>query len=201
MDALFGPGIPDVVVRTVEEAGQVRISVAEVVAAVDERRSAWHRLDVIQHLGDTVRPRPGIDGRRWAQLPGRAVDTVLDDCVDLDPTDSGRRRRSDGRSVWIEPSARHHTSEHILSWAIDHQLDPPQPSTTIIVGHSLDAMQAEAAATVAGQDRLVLVVGPAGAGKTTMLHASVADLGVQGGRCSGSPLPRKPPVSWKPGPA
>ena len=38
---------------------------------------------------------------------------------------------SDGRSVWIEPSARHHTSpeilvqeETIVSWAIDAQLDP-----------------------------------------------------------------------------
>ena len=166
---------------------QQRISVAEVVAAVGERRSAWHRLDVIQHLGDTVRPRPGIDGQRWAQLLDRAVDTVLDDCVDLDPADTHtRRRRSDGRSAWIEPSARHHTSdqilaqeEHILTWAIDHQIDPPQPSTTIVAG-GLDAMQTEAAAAVAGSDRLVLVVGPAGPGKTTMLHTVVTDLHGQG---------------------
>jgi hypothetical protein len=41
-------------------------------------------------------------------------------------------------------------------------------------------MQAEAAASVAGEDRLVLVVGPAGAGKTTMLHAAVTDLTGQG---------------------
>jgi hypothetical protein len=40
-------------------------------------------------------------------------------------------------------------------------------------------MQAEAAAAVAGRDRLVLVVGPAGAGKTTMLHAAVTDLATQ----------------------
>ena len=179
------PDVLEASIRTAADAAPVeqqRISVADVVAAVGERRSAWHRLDVIQHLGDTVRPRPGIDGHRWAQLLDRAVDTVLDQCVDLDPTDSGRRRRSDGRSVWIEPSARHHTSdhilaqeEHILSWAIDHQIDPPQPSTTI-TGGGLDAMQTEAARAVAGHDRLVLVVGPAGAGKTTMLHAAVTDL-------------------------
>ncbi len=77
--------------------------------------------------------------------------------------------------MWIEPSARHHTSdqvlaqeEHIIMWAIDDQLDPPNPSTTIRAD-GLDAMQVEAAAAVAGHDRLVLVVGPAGAGKTTML--------------------------------
>ena len=68
--------------------------------------------------------------------------------------------------------------EHVLSWAIDHQLDPPQPSTTVGTG-GLDVMQAEAAATVAGHDRLVLVVGPAEAGKTTMLHAAVTDLAAQ----------------------
>ncbi len=36
-------------------------------------------------------------------------------------------------------------------------------------------MQADAAAAVAGWDPLVLVVGPAGAGKTAMLQAAVAD--------------------------
>ncbi|MCB0966641.1 MAG: relaxase domain-containing protein [Ilumatobacter sp.] len=183
---------PDVLEASIRAAAlaapveQQRISVGEVVAAVGERRSAWHRLDVIQHLGDTVRPRPGIDGQRWARLLDRAADTVLDQCVDLDPTDTHTRRRSDGRSVWIEPSARHHTSEHILAqeehiltWAIDHQLDPPRPSATIDASGS-DVMQTEAAAAVAGSDQLVLVVGPAGAGKTTMLHAAVTDLRGQG---------------------
>ena len=88
--------------------------------------------------------------------------------------------------MWIEPSARHHTSsdvlaqeEHIICWAMDAQLDPPAPSTTVNTGR-LDVMQAEAAAAVAGSDRLVLVVGPAGAGKTTMLAAAVDDLTTQG---------------------
>ncbi|WP_350170096.1 MobF family relaxase [Ilumatobacter fluminis] len=158
-----------------------RVIVGDIVAELAEGRSAWHRLDVTQALCDTVRPRPGIDGRRWAALLERATDRVLDDCVDLDPTGQ-TRRRSDGRSVWIEPSARHHTSEailaqeeHIISWAIDHQTTPPDPSTTVDTA-GLDLMQAEAAATVAGTERLVLVVGPAGAGKTTMLRAAADDL-------------------------
>ena len=37
-------------------------------------------------------------------------------------------------------------------------------------------LQADAAAAVAGADRLVLVVGPAGAGKTTTLERAVDDL-------------------------
>jgi ATP-dependent exoDNAse (exonuclease V) alpha subunit len=40
----------------------------------------------------------------------------------------------------------------------------------------LDVLQADAAAAVAGDDRLVLVVGPAGTGKTTMLRRAAEDL-------------------------
>ena len=159
-----------------------RVTVGDIVAELAEGRSAWHRLDVTQALCDTVRPRPGIDGRRWAALLEQATDRVLDDCIDLDPTNQTRRRRSDGRSVWIEPSARHHTSEailtqeeHIISWALDQQVTPPDPSVSVDTA-GLDLMQAEAAATVAGTERLVLVVGPAGAGKTTMLRAAADDL-------------------------
>ena len=162
------------------------VTVGEVIAAVAEQRSAWHRFDVLQAICDIARPQPAVDGAHWAHTLHEVTDTVLAECVDLDPADSMTRRRgSDGRSVWIEPSARHHTSsdvlaqeENIICWAMDAQLDPAAPSTTVNTGR-LDVMQAEAAAAVAGRDRLVLVVGPAGAGKTTMLAAAVDDLTAQ----------------------
>jgi len=160
-----------------------QIVIDDVVDAVGQRRSAWHRLDVLQAICDTTRPQAGIDGELWAAVLDRVVDGLLERCVDLDPSETHTRRRaSDGRSVWIEPSARQHTSEavlaqeeHLITWAIDAQLDPPQPSNSIET-EGLDSMQTEAAASVAGDDRLVLVVGPAGAGKTTMLAAAVHDL-------------------------
>ena len=65
--------------------------------------------------------------------------------------------------------------EAILTWAFDAQLDDPQPSRTVERA-GLDVVQADAAAAVAGHDRLVVIVGPAGAGKTTMLRAAVTDL-------------------------
>ena len=68
--------------------------------------------------------------------------------------------------------------ERILTWAIDAQADPASPSRTVD-RTGLDVLQADAAASVAGDDRLVLVVGPAGAGKTRMLAAAVADLHAQ----------------------
>ena len=88
--------------------------------------------------------------------------------------------------MWLEPTAAHITSdailaeeETVLAWAIEAQADDPRPSTTI-EPEGLDVLQADAAAAVAGTDRLVIVVGPAGAGKTTMLQHAVDDLAGQG---------------------
>jgi hypothetical protein len=88
---------------------------------------------------------------------------VVDHLVDLDPACDTTRRGSDGRSVWIEPSAPRFTSEPVLAqeeaivtWAMAAQADPPAPSTTLN-RDGLDPLQADAAAAVAGDDRLVLV--------------------------------------------
>lgn len=69
--------------------------------------------------------------------------------------------------------------EAILTWAYDAHSSGPDPSIND-QGQGLDVLQRDAAAAVAGQDRLVLVIGPAGTGKRTMLSAAVTDLGVQG---------------------
>jgi hypothetical protein len=124
-----------------------------------------------------------MTGRAWAEELESICDEVIASCVELDPTvDSGPRRQSDGRSLWLEPIATHLTSERVLAeetnivaWAIDAQTPDPQPSTTVDRS-ILDILQADVAAAVAGHDRLVLAVGPAGAGKTTTLAAAATDL-------------------------
>jgi len=122
---------------------------------------------------------------RRAALGERAADKVLDHCVDLDPPDPTTRRASDGRSLWIEPTAARYSAdavlaqeEHILTWAMAAHANPPAPSTTID-HRGLDVLQSAAAGTVAGDDRLAVVVGPAGAGKTRALAAAAADLALQ----------------------
>jgi conjugative relaxase-like TrwC/TraI family protein len=162
------------------------ISVAEVIEHLSTEHSTWGRADVVRAVCDLLRPLPGVGGRRWAELVEQAADRVVGHCVDLDPTIDARRRASDGRSVWIEPVATRFTSETILveeeaitMWAIDAQQDIPNPSTTVSAT-GLDVVQVDAAAAVAGLDRLVLVVGPAGAGKTSALAAAVDDLERQG---------------------
>jgi len=156
--------------------------VADVMEAVSQQRSSWTRGDVLQTICDLQRPVSQQSGHRWAATLERATDHVLHQMIDLDPPGDTTRRLSDGRSVWIEPTAPRFTSEPvlaqeeaILTWAIAAQSDPPTPSTTVN-RDGLDPLQAEAAAAVAGQDRLVLVVGPAGAGKTRMLTAAAHDL-------------------------
>ncbi len=160
-------------------------TVEQVVAGLGEERSAWHRFDVLRAVCDTTRPVPGVDGAAWAQHLDRVVDEVLAECVDLDPPTGTKRREGDGRSVWIEPSARHHTSRkalaqeaRIMAWAIAAQL--PDPSPADVNAPQLDVLQREAAGAAAGADRLVLIVGPAGTGKTTMLAAAVTNLQAQG---------------------
>jgi conjugative relaxase-like TrwC/TraI family protein len=159
-----------------------RMTVTDVVDVVSAQRSSWGRPDVVQAICDGQRPVSSMSGPRWADAIERSSDQVLEHCVDLDPTGATPRRASDGRSLWIEPTAPRFTSdavlaqeEHIITWAMDAQGDPPAPSATVD-RDGLDILQAAAAASVAGDDRLVVVVGPAGAGKTRMLTAAADDL-------------------------
>jgi conjugative relaxase-like TrwC/TraI family protein len=161
------------------------LTVAEVVDAVSAMRSSWGRPDVLRAICDVQRPVSLMSGHRWADALERAADHVIAQLVDLDPPIATSQRRSDGRSVWIEPTAPRYTSEAVLAqeesiitWAMAAHAGPPSPSNTVD-RTELDVLQAEAAASVAGDDRLVLVVGPAGAGKTRMLTAA-ADLDHQG---------------------
>ena len=49
-----------------------KVSVAEVIEELSSRRSAWHRLDVLETVTDRLRPQPEMSGQRWAQLLDRA---------------------------------------------------------------------------------------------------------------------------------
>ncbi|MEY4174741.1 MAG: hypothetical protein RI900_1906 [Actinomycetota bacterium] len=159
-----------------------KVSVAEVIEDLSADRSAWHRMDILRAVTDRLRPQPGMSGERWSRLVDRAVDRVLGECVVLDPEGDGPGRGSDGRSVWIEPVAAQVTShqvlaqeEALLTWVADAQRGDPQPSTTVTRGE-LDVLQFDAAAAVAGEDPVIVIVGPAGTGKTTTLAAAVTDL-------------------------
>ena len=134
-----------------------------------------------------VRPVAGVGESGGRPISNAPCDRVIDALRRSRPARViVARRASDGRSVWLEPVADHFTSdailaeeEHMLAWAMDAQADDPRPVDRRSPGR-LDVLQADAAAAVAGADRLVVVVGPAGAGKTTMLGRAVDDLDAMG---------------------
>jgi conjugative relaxase-like TrwC/TraI family protein len=159
------------------------IAVAEVLEQLSASGSTWTRADVLQAICDLAPPVSQLSGRDWANAVERAADRVIDACISLDPPAAGSPvRATDGRSIWLAPSEPHLThervlaeEERILTFAIEAQDRAAEPSTTLDRA-GLDVLQADAAAAAAGHDSLVLVVGPAGTGKTTTLRRAVEDL-------------------------
>ena len=111
-------------------------------------------------------------------------------CVDISkPLPAGALMRKDGRPVTESVVDRALTTQAILdqeaalvTWA-DRRLryvGVDNPAAINQAGLDLNIAQAEAAAAVAGTDDLVLVVGPAGTGKTTALAPAVAQLRAEG---------------------
>jgi conjugative relaxase-like TrwC/TraI family protein len=159
------------------------LTIAEVVEQLTTTGSTWTRADVVQAMCDLAPPVSQRSGHDWARLVEATADRMLAACVDLDPPNpAAPTRASDGRSLWLAPIESHLTHETVLAQeerillfaheAVDTQASP---STTVHT-RGLDVLQADAAAAVAGHDGLVLVVGPAGTGKTTTLRAAADDL-------------------------
>ncbi len=164
-------------------------TLAEVIDQVSATASTWTRADVVQAICDLAPPSPSLPGRDWARSLEQAANQVMSHCTSLDPKlVSHGSRASDGRSIWIAPIEPGHTSdavlaqeERIIAFAIDAHQHAERPSPTVDAA-GLDVLQVGAARAVAGHDRFVLVVGPAGAGKTAMLRTAVDDIGVHGRR-------------------
>ncbi|MGI9053965.1 MAG: MobF family relaxase, partial [Ilumatobacteraceae bacterium] len=184
---------PDLLRTATDDAGREAglrlvdgLTIGEIVEAMAAKQSSWCRADVVKTLCDVLPAVSHISGHRWHDLIEQTADKVLSRCIDLDPPNPVERRASDGRSVWIEPTAAQFSSdevlaqeEHIVTWAMAAQATEPTPSTTVERG-GLDVAQHHAAASVAGHDGVVLVVGPAGTGKTRMLAAGADALAGHG---------------------
>ena len=163
-----------------------KVAVNDVLTLLSTKGSTWTRADVLQAVCDLAPAVSRSSGRDWARTLEHACDQVLEACLSLDPQGvRGPVRASDGRSIWLAPSEPHLThewilaqEERILTFALDATAAPASPSPTL-ERDGLDVLQGDAAAAVAGDDRLVLVVGPAGTGKTAGLRRAVEDLHTQ----------------------
>src|SRR5690606_6876478 len=148
------------------------LTVEAVLDQLSAGSSTWLPIDVMRVLCDTLPPTGTHSGVEWLKAIDQAVRQVTEHNAILDPDLEGPFRSSDGRSIWVEPTKAHLTDqmildqeEHILTFAEHARADQPAVSQGVDTT-GLDPLQADAARAVAGDDRLVLVVGPAGTGKT-----------------------------------
>ncbi|MFW6010014.1 MAG: MobF family relaxase, partial [Actinomycetota bacterium] len=153
--------------------------IVEALCRVSEEQSTWLRADIARHLATLI---PATQSQSAAELVAR-IDRLAADadsrCVGLAPHRAdGVSRRRDGRPVLEHVTDRRLTTETVLHqegalqrWVEHHT----RPMST-----GIDDPQTAAADAIAGTDRVVLVVGPAGTGKTSTTACAVQRLRAEG---------------------
>lgn len=168
-------GLPGLV--GVDRAGIV----AEALARVAAESSTWLHADLSRHIATLLPAGAAATAAEAVGLVEELTAVAAGVCVELQPeAPAGVARRQDGRPVSEAVTERQLTTAavlgqetRLLSWAAGAATVPrPLPDG--------DDAQAAAAAAAAGTERLVLVVGPAGTGKTTALGTAALALAVQG---------------------
>ena len=152
---------------------------SEALARVTGRSSAWLRADLGREIAILLPAGAVGGGEALVELVDRLAEAAEGRCVQLHP--------GVGVALGVEPGPEVHVVDRQLStravldqeasllvWA-QSALDPADLAPGEPIGE-LTGAKGTAARAVAGQARLVLVVGPAGAGKTTMLRTGVAQL-------------------------
>ncbi len=185
-------GVVDGVVGGLPASGrmtaEVQVAVADqALAALSESSSTWRPNELLRELARAVPTTVHESPADLVAVLERLAERVLEEhCVDLTPAGIGPLRESDGRPTSESVLDRCYTTQAILDeeqsithWADDRWSRPGTPARLLASGQ-LDPAQARAASLAAGTDALVAIVGPAGAGKTTMLRSAVDDLGARG---------------------
>jgi conjugative relaxase-like TrwC/TraI family protein len=150
--------------------------IAEALLRVQGESACWLPADVARRLSNRV---PGIAGRSGGDVVAeidRLSQLAIERCVALGPDQHGPTRR-DGRLISEPVTARLFTTHQVLDqeirlqvWAeasagpSDRRLDPQSAAVEAITGHA----------------PLVVIVGPAGTGKTTTTAQAVQELRAQG---------------------
>jgi conjugative relaxase-like TrwC/TraI family protein len=156
--------------------------VATALERVTAEQSHWLRTDISRHLAALVPPGAAATAEGLTRMVDELTDRAAARCVELHPpSTAGTLSRRDGRPVSEHVTDRRLTTSAVLAqevslleWATAavERSGPPAAA-------GRDA-QAVAARAVAGHAGLVLVVGPAGTGKTTTLVAAVDRLRAKG---------------------
>lgn len=150
-----------------------RAVATEALRRVVDESATWLPADLARHVATLLPPdaAPGADG--LVELIDQITASAVERCLTLAPPHEGPIRR-DGRPVGEHIVDRRLTTAAVLAqeralttWARQHAY-PPEPGT--------GDRQTAAAEAIAGPAQLVVVVGPAGTGKTRTTARAVHDL-------------------------
>lgn len=150
--------------------------IATALERVAEHGSSWIEADLAREITAQLPPGSVRDARELLALVDDLAAEAAGRCVELHPPpEAGVPVRRDGRPVTEHITSRALTTDAVLTqearllgWAATAVDPAPGVDPT-------DRQQAVADA-IAGTGQLVLIVGPAGAGKTTAVAAGVEEL-------------------------
>ncbi len=174
------------------DAQMAETMVGQALESLGDRQSTWRPAELVRELAATVPTVVCVDSELLVGFIGQLADHVVANrCVDISrPASLGAERRRDRRPVTEAAVDRVLTTqavldqeERLVAWAQSRCLlsdTLPIPPASVAVDDALAPAQVEVAAAVAGAAQLELVVGPAGAGKTTALTPAVAHLQAEG---------------------
>lgn len=168
----------------------VALMVDRTLESLGGRQSSWRPAEILRELAAATPTNSTLTSPELTNLLDTLTDRVVQQrCVDLSrEIPAGVERRRDGRPVTEPAVDRALTTQPILSeeelivaWA--HRRKTRQPDTArrwvTLADRGLSASQQDATAAVIGNGALELIVGPAGAGKTTALAHAVDILRAQ----------------------
>ncbi len=163
--------------------------IADAVAVLEESQSSWREAEVTREIARQLPTNIGHHPTGLLDLLEYLTATAVKTrCVDISrPVPAGALVRSDGRPLTESVADRALTTQQILdqerdvlAWA-QRRLDYPGADNAEVhteTAARLTPAQADVAAAVAGTSDLVLVVGPAGTGKTSALVPAVRELAI-----------------------
>lgn len=163
----------------------------EALETLSEKQSTWRPAELTREIAAAIPTDHTFEASAMVELlDAMTAQTIQKHCVDISrPVSDGSRLRRDGRPVTESAIDRALTTpeilaqeERLLAWAERRMAHDPTecPEAAHRSPVELTGPQAEAASSIAGAADLVLIVGPAGTGKTTALAPAVAQLQADG---------------------
>ncbi|MFN0028495.1 MAG: MobF family relaxase [Acidimicrobiales bacterium] len=174
--------------RELDPAGWHQVA-DQALDALSDARSTWRHPDVVREFAratptDLAVPAGVLVEGLEAAAGGFAAERLVEFARPL--PEGTAVRLSDGRPAWESPLERRYTTSfildeeaHLAQWA-KARWALPGHAGYVEVGGLLDCAQQAAAEAVGGDAPLVVIVGPAGTGKTTALRPGIDALAAHG---------------------